>query len=115
MIKLKKKAFTLVELLFVVLIIAILASIVIPRISGAAGEAKDAKDIANWANLVRALEMHSVRNDVTYPANQTAFDAAILNSATHFPHGAPICPYGNSYIYVSTAGQETVTKHTSGN
>ena len=110
-----KKGFTLVELLLVVLIISVLASIVVPRMSGAAAGAKDAKDEANWANLVRALELYAANNSGSYPGNQTAFDSAILNSTTYFPHGTPVCPHGGSYVYVSTSGQETVTKHTSGN
>ena len=107
--------FTLVELLLVVLIIAVLASIVVPRMTGAAAEAKDSKDDANWANLIRALELYAANNDGAYPASQALFNSSILNSATYFPHGAPVCPYGNSYVYVSTSGQETVTQHTSGN
>lgn len=106
-----RKGFTLVELLLVVLIIAILASIVVPRLTGAANEANKAKCDANWANLIRALELYAANNDGAYPANQTAFDADILNSSTYFPHGAPVCPYGTAYTYVNTAGQETVTKH----
>ena len=112
---LNKMGFTLVELLFVVLILGVLASIVIPRISGAAGEAKDSKDMANWANLVRAIEMYSVRNGGAYPANQIAFDNTILSSSTYFPHGAPVCPHSNPYIYISTSGEQTITKHTGGN
>ena len=106
-----RKGFTLVELLLVVLIIAVLASIVVPRMSGAAAEAKNAKCDANWANLVRALELYAANNDGAYPADQTAFDSAILNSDTYFPHGAPVCPHGSAYVYVSTSGQETVTAH----
>ncbi len=110
-----KRGFTLVELLLVVLIIAVLASIVVPRMAGAAAGAKDAKDDANWANLVRALELYASNNSGSYPADQTTFDSGILNSTTYFPHGEPVCPHGGSYVYVSTAGAETVTKHTSGN
>lgn len=106
-----RKGFTLVELLLVVLIIAVLASIVVPRMTGAAAEAKNSKCDANWANLIRALELYAANNDGAYPANQTAFDADILNSDTYFPHGAPVCPYGSSYVYVSTSGSETVTQH----
>jgi len=106
-----RKGFTLVELLLVVLIIAILASIVVPRMAGAATEAKNSKCQANWANLVRALELYAANNDGAYPANQTAFDAAILNNKTYFPHGTPVCPFAAPYVYVSTSGQETVTVH----
>jgi prepilin-type N-terminal cleavage/methylation domain-containing protein len=112
-----KNGFTLVELLFVVLIISVLASIVIPRISTATGEAKDAKDKANWANLIRALEMYAVKNDGVYPTNQGTFDSLILNNLSYFPHGKPVCPHNalTIYAYVATAGQQTVTKHSSGN
>jgi len=95
-----RKGFTLVELLLVVLIIAVLASIVVPRMTGAAAEAKNSKCDANWANLIRALELYATNNDGAYPANQT-----------YFPHGAPVCPYGDSYVYISKSGEETVTEH----
>lgn len=109
-----RKGFTLVELLLVVLILSILATIVVPRLTGAAAEAKNSKCDANWANLIRALELYAVYNDGAYPGSQNDFDTAILNSDTYFPHGKPVCPYGeqtNPYVYISTPGQETVTQH----
>lgn len=106
-----KNGFTLIELLLVVLILAILASIVIPRVTASTADVKKAKCDTNWANLVAALELYAVKNDGAYPANQTAFNTNILNSDTYFPHGTPVCPYGTSYVYVSTPGQETVTQH----
>ena len=99
-----RKGFTLVELLLVVLIIAVLASIVVPRMTGAAAEAKNSKDHANWANLIRALELYAANNDGAYPASQTAFDSAILNSNTYFPHGAPVCPWISPSIAASFSG-----------
>lgn len=109
------KGFTLIEVLVVVLILAVLAALVVPRIAQSTTDAKDATDAANWAMLVRALELYATNNDGAYPADQAAFDSAILNNTTYFPHGAPSCPYGNSYVYVATPGQQTVTKHASGN
>ena len=103
------------ELLMVVLIISVLASIVVPRMSGAAVGANDAKDSANWANLIRALEQYAGNNGGKYPADQSAFDSGIVNSNTYFPHGAPVCPHNAAYVYVATVGEETVTRHTSGN
>jgi general secretion pathway protein G len=110
--KLKKiTGFTLVELLLVILILAILASIVVPRMTSASGDAKKTKCDCNRTNLINALEFYAAKNDGAYPATQGMFNTNILNSATYFPHGAPICPYGTIYTYISTAGQETVTAH----
>jgi general secretion pathway protein G len=110
-----RNGFTLIELLLVVLILAILASIVIPRITASSGNAKNSKDSANWANLVAALELYAVNNDGAYPASDVLFHSNVLNSTTYFPHGAPVCPYGNAYVYTATAGLETVIQHTAGN
>jgi type II secretion system protein G len=107
----KKKGFTLIEVLVVVIILAMLATLVIPRIASSTGDAKAAKCSANWAMLIRALELYGANNDGDYPADQTAFDADILNEATYFPHGAPTCPYSTAYTYVATSGEETVTAH----
>jgi len=104
-----RKGFTLVEVLLVVLILAVLASIVIPRIAESAGDAKDAKCDANIANLRRALEIYCVNNDGEYPANDADFQSNILNSATYFPHGAPVCPYGTAYVFVPAT--DTITSH----
>jgi len=107
-----RKGFTLVELLLVVLIIAILASIVVPRLTGAAAEANKSKCDANWANLIRALELYAANNDGAYPADNTAFQANVLNSSIYFPHGAPVCPFSSTaYVYVGTAAGGTVTAH----
>lgn len=107
----KKKGFTLIEVLVVVIILGVLATIVIPKIASSTGDAKDAKCVANWAMLIRALELYGANNDGSYPANQIDFDSDILNEATYFPHGAPTCPYTTAYTFVETAGEETVTAH----
>ncbi len=104
-----KKAFSLIEVLLVVLILAVLASIVIPRVAESAGEAKKAKCDSNRANLISALERYALDNDGTYPANQTAFDSGILNDTGYFPHGSPVCPYAAAYVFDNTLN--TVVAH----
>ena len=114
-VKKDKKGFTLIELLVVVLILAVLASLAVPRISQSSTDSKDAVDTSNRAMLIRALELYSSNNNGAYPPDQGAFNSEILSSVAYFPHGEPTCPYGNSYVYDATSGQETVTAHASGN
>ena len=104
-----KKGFTLIELLLVVLILAVLAAIIVPRIATSTAGAKTASCDVNRANLIRALELRAAKNDGDYPADQTEFDAEILNSTTYFPHGVPVCPYTTTYAYNATL--KTVTDH----
>ena len=94
-----RKAFSLIEVLLVVLILAVLASIVIPRVAESAGEAKSAKCDSNRANLISALERYALNNDGTFPSNQAGFDSGILNDTAYFPHGSPVCPYAAAYVF----------------
>ncbi len=95
------KAFTLVELLLVVLILSVLASLVIPRVAESSQSAKVAKCDSNTAALNRAIERYALNNGA-YPTDQTAFESSILNSTTYFPHGNPICPFSTTYTYNGT-------------
>jgi len=104
-----RKGFTLVEVLLVVLILAVLASVVIPRIAESAGDAKDAKCDANIANLRRALELYAVDNDGEYPVDNNRFQNDILENTAYFPHGKPVCPYGDPYVFVPAT--DTITSH----
>ena len=103
------KAFSLIEVLLVVLILAVLASIVIPRVAESAGEAKSAKCDSNRANLISALERYTLNNDGVFPSNCGHFQSEVLNNTTYFPHSAPTCPYGDHYHYDN--GPDTVTAH----
>ena len=104
-----KKAFSLIEVLLVVLILAVLASIVIPRVAESAGEAKAAKCDSNRANLISALERYALDNDGKFPVTQGNLDSGVLEDTSYFPHGKPVCPYGNDYDYDDTLF--TVTAH----
>ena len=104
-----RKGFTLIEVLLVVLILAVLASIVIPRIAESAGDAKDAKCDVNIANLRSALERYAIANSGEYPASDADFQSDIVNSSVYFPHGAPVCPYGDAYVFVPAT--DTITSH----
>jgi len=48
-----KSAFTMIELVFVILIIGVLATIAIPRLNAVRGDAKLAKDVSNMATCIK--------------------------------------------------------------
>lgn len=110
----QKKAFSLIELVVVVLILSVLAGIVVPRISESAKKSKWTKCDSNVANLIKALEQRAASNDGDYPADQTEFNSEILNNTTYFPHGVPTCPFSTAYVYNATTKTVTSHNHSSG-
>ena len=62
------KAFTLIELLIVIVIIGILAVALIPRLTGAQARARDIARIADMRQMQTALELYNVENG-KYPGN----------------------------------------------
>ncbi len=99
-----RKGFTLVELLMVVAILAVLAGVVVPRILDYRDEARVARDDANISNLERAIEL--------YRFTEEALPTAIgdITTATYFPHGVPVCPYGDPYV-LTAGGLITAHSH----
>ncbi len=93
------KAFSLIEVLLVVLILAVLASIVIPRVAESTASAKQAQCDSNRANLISALERYALNNDGKFPNDNDDFKDDVLKDTTYFPHGKPKCPYDDDYDY----------------
>jgi len=85
-----KKSFTLLEVLFVVIVIAILAAIVIPRLVLTQKMAKEKACDANVANINKQVELYYF-NTGSWP------DPELLNmkpptTYQYFPDGVPDCP-----------------------
>lgn len=105
-----KKAFTLIELMLVVVIIGVLASLVVPRLAGRAERAREGAakaDIeAGIASAIDTFEMDAGR----YPAN---LDELLRQpsglAGWHGPYlkKSPLDPWGRPYQYKSPGDHNT--------
>ena len=98
----RQNAFTLVEMLLVLVILAVLAAIVIPKFSGRAQQAKEAAAKTQIKSIELGLDSYEVDTG-SYPS--------ALNSLVEEPNGVqnwkgpylkqgiPNDPWGNAYVY----------------
>ncbi|MEX0877154.1 MAG: prepilin-type N-terminal cleavage/methylation domain-containing protein [Phycisphaerales bacterium] len=90
-----RRAFTLVEILIVVVILGILAAIVVPQFVGAVSEASVSTTYTELRKLRRAVEVYQVRNENTLPnvaAGDGTWGDLIANSGEYLKE-APTNPY----------------------
>jgi len=99
-------AFTLVEVVVVVLIIAALAAIVMPRISSSMVATKDEVCRANINNINRQIELYNA-NTGNWPTAITDVTA----NPDYFPDGPPKCPYGIAYSLNQTTHRVVQHSH----
>ena len=102
----KRKGFTLVELLIVVLIIGALAAIAIPRIGSSAASAKANACKTNVDTINSQIEL--------YMANEGAWPTALTDvteDTDYFPDGAPACPFSTAYVYSTTTHRVAEHSH----
>lgn len=88
--KIRKKGFTLIEMLVVIAIIAILVAIVIPVVSNATTKAKAATDAANLRSMMGLANTLLMENDTNAAATIAGLQAT--DSAT-FPGAKPYIYY----------------------
>lgn len=106
-----RKAFTLVELLVVVLILAILMSVALPLYLSAVSDSQRKTCRANMQTIANAVQANKVK---TLAANYGAFAGAITTGTTgNEPDltNIPVCPNGGSYtIGNGNSGDNTTFK-----
>ena len=103
----RRRAFTLIEMLVVVLILAILAALIVPRVVNKTGDAKRAKAATDISTLSSMLNNYKLDTD-SFPTTEDG-----LNALRVAPSGAnnwkgpyltkelPTDPWGNEYVYES--------------
>ena len=105
-----RRAFTLVELLLVVLILAALAAIAIPRMVASAKDAKANACKTNVDLMNSQIELYLVKTETAAADFDAAALTALLANTAYFPDGAPVCPFGTAYALSATAHH--VVEHT---
>ncbi len=108
----KLAAFTLIELMVVIVILGILAAFIVPRVSKRPEDAKVTKAKVEIANIEQALELYYLDNGM-YPTSEQGLSALIEEPSSgdvppNWKEGGylakkrmPVDPWGNPYVYVS--------------
>ncbi|NQT39295.1 MAG: type II secretion system protein [Planctomycetes bacterium] len=105
--KLRRRAFSLLELLAVVVILGVIALVVIPRINFSSTTAKENCCFQNKAEINAAVERYNFENG-SLPNNMNDLD-----DPAFFPEGLPDCPVsGGKYVLFGATGR--VNGHTVG-
>ena len=106
-----KQAFTLVEILIVVIILGILAAVVIPQFSAASNDTRDASVMTDLKTLRSQVQLYKAQHSETYPtdfANQmTLYTDVAGNTNASYTTTFRFGPYmlkvpSNPYTAVTT-------------
>ncbi len=76
----KPKAFTLVEVLIVVIVLGILAAIVVPQFTDATSDAKSSSLQTNLQTIRGQIQLYKIQHSDTYPAYATFSNQMTLAS-----------------------------------
>jgi len=109
-----KKAFTLIEIMIVIVILGLLATLVVPNIIGQGEQAKQKLVCVQMKSLKDALDSFKIQEG-NYPTTEEGLMALIKNPDPQkyksFPRGGflgskklPKDPWGGDYIYVNNGG-----------
>jgi general secretion pathway protein G len=94
-----KKAFSLMELMVVIVILGLLAAFVLPNLTGKSEEAKAKMVCVQMKSISQALKMYRVDNS-TYPTTEQGIKE--LSKKGYLDEGkTPADPWGGEYVYTN--------------
>ena len=105
----KRRGFTLIEILIVVVILGILAAIVVPQFTNASQEATASSIRSQLQTLRGQIELYRVRNGGTLP---TGFDDLLSPPAGQAPYltQEPVAPNNWAYVFGDNANTADITE-----
>lgn len=84
----RRRGFTLIEIMVVLVILGVMAALVVPRVLGRAEDARKVAAKSDIASIMNALKLYNLDN-MRYPTNEQGL-AALVNKPT-------IAPIPNNY------------------
>ncbi|MFN5495339.1 MAG: type II secretion system protein [bacterium] len=105
----KRRGFTLIEILIVVVILGILAAIVVPQFTNASQEATASSIRSQLQTLRGQIELYRVRNGGTLP---TGFDDLLSPPAGQAPYltQEPVAPNNWEYVFGDNTNTADITE-----
>ena len=95
-----KAAFSLIELMVVIVILGLLAMFVLPNLTGKSEEAKQKLTCIQMKSIAQALKMYKIDNS-SYPSTEEKLDILVKNNFFEDDF-APQDSWGNDFIYTSS-------------
>ena len=99
-----RPAFSLMELLAVVIILGLLAALILPRVTSGNDVAKEKTCVHNRAEINITVEQYYLHHGA-WPANDLS---DIAGDASYFPDGLPACPLTGAQYRVDPATHRVI-------